>query len=383
MKKLTILYLLISVSIVAKAQFSKLNRDLFLSQIHLVDEFIDRFNGNSVRPNLPEEMSNDRKSNILLLFDLAKFKSKSDTLFLKAEKFAERVIADSVQLHYEDTTWYAKALCRGMLQKKPVDFTLYLRVEKNNIGRYTWVIKRAEGKIFNLNSEKKHKPFTLMPDDHETNFMSLYRVTDETSDYIMDYMSINYVLDPTSVFLSWIRSGVLKIEYVKDLRFIFNQVPGFQFSIKYINRENLNAGWLIESFTEKDNDKEEAIQVVYMFGKRLQALSETMDFDTIRSLFSDNFRINDEIVRSRVAQKSMIELKQYNYDDYERCLYELIKLGHTFRIENIRKFAMETSEKTLSFFIADFIVEGKDTILNIKERIAVKNNKITQIKDLK
>ena len=87
MKKLTILYLLISVSIVAKAQFSKLNRDLFLSQIHLVDEFIDRFNGNSVRPNLPEEMSNDRKSNILLLFDLAKFKSKSDTLFLKVCNF--------------------------------------------------------------------------------------------------------------------------------------------------------------------------------------------------------------------------------------------------------------------------------------------------------
>ena len=250
MKKLTILYLLISVSIVAKAQFSKLNRDLFLSQIHLVDEFIDRFNGNSVRPNLPEEMSNDRKSNILLLFDLAKFKSKSDTLFLKAEEFAERVIADSVQLHYEDTTWYAKALCRGMLQKKPVDFTLYLRVEKNDIGRYTWVIERAEGKIFNLSSEKKHKPFTLMPDDHETNFMSLYRMTDETADFITDFVSKDYQMESTTIFLTWIKSGSLKIEYVKDLQFVFNQVPGYEFTIKYISRENLNAGWLINSFTK-------------------------------------------------------------------------------------------------------------------------------------
>lgn len=254
MKRKLLLFAVAIFAIETQAQFSKLNRDLFLSQIHLVDEFIDRFNGKSNRPNLPEEFAKDRKSNILLLFDLAKFKSKSDTLFTKAEEFAERVIADSVQLHYEDTTWYAKALCKGTLQKNPVDFTLYLKVEKNSIGRYTWVIKEVEGNIFDLTSKKKHKPFSLMPDDHETNFMSLYRVTYETSDCITDYMSKDYVFDPTTVFLSWIKSNALKIEYVKDLRFIFNQVPGFQFSIKYVNRENLNAGWLIESFTKNDTN---------------------------------------------------------------------------------------------------------------------------------
>lgn len=230
------------------AQFSKLNKEMFAAQIHLVDEFIERFNTKAARPNLPEEYVNDAKSNILLLFDLALFKSKKDSLWIKAEEFADRVIADSVQLHYEDTTWYAKALCRGMLQKKPVDFTLYLQIGRTAIGRYTWYISKAEGRVFDMTSSKKHKPFTLMPDDHETNFMSFYRMTDETSDFITDFILDNQEVDATTVFITLVKMNLLKIEYVKGLEFIFHQVPGYEFTINYVSRDNLNAGWLISSF---------------------------------------------------------------------------------------------------------------------------------------
>lgn len=253
MKKFIIIMCLFSTACVSNAQFSKLNDELFSAQIHLVDEFMARFNGKTARPNLPAEYANDAKSNILLLFDLAKFKSRKDSLWLKAEAFADRVISDSVQLHYEDSTWYAKTLCRGMLQKKPVDFTLYLQVGKTAIGRYTWYIKRAEGKIFGLESNKKHKPFTLMPDDHETNFMSLYRMTDETSDYIEDFMLDACEVDQTTVFMTLVKMNYLKIEYVKNLEFVFNQVPGYEFSLKYVSRENLNAGWLINTFKKLED----------------------------------------------------------------------------------------------------------------------------------
>lgn len=248
MKKAVLSFIVVLCSTSVFAQFSNLNKDLFAAQIHLVDEFMQRFNTKAARPNLPEEYVNDAKSNILLLFDLAKFKSKNDSLWVKAEEFANRVIEDSVQLHYEDTTWCAKALCRGMLMKKPVDFTLYLQVGKTAIGRYTWYIKKAEGRIFDMESSKKHKPFTLMPDDHETNFMSFYRMTDETSDYITDFISDGKDIDATTVFITLVKMNLLKIEYVKGLEFIFNQVPGYEFTINYVSRENLNAGWLISSF---------------------------------------------------------------------------------------------------------------------------------------
>jgi hypothetical protein len=64
-------------------------------------------------------------------------------------------------------------------------------------------------------------------------------------------MSKDYVLDPTTIFLAWIKSNALKIEYVHDLQFVFNQVPNYSFSIKYVCRENLNAGWLINDFSKK------------------------------------------------------------------------------------------------------------------------------------
>ena len=370
----------------SSAQFSRLNPELFASQIHLVDEFMDRFNERTARQNLQEEYANDPKANILLLFNLAMFKSKKDSLFLKAERFAETVITDSVKLHYEDTTWYAKALCRGTLQKKKVDFVLYLKVEKNEIGRYTWVIQKAEGSIFDLSSKRNHKRFFLMPDDHETNFMSLYRVTDETADYITDYMSTNYTIDPTTVFLTWIKAGELKIEYVEDLQFVFDQVPGYQFTIRYANRENMNAGWLIDSFVEDENmmQKRKAQDVILAFASNLNAWCKTKDIalysEAIKGLCSDGFRVNDEIVRNWVKQRNMQELTHYDLNDYEKCLEYLITNGYSISLKNIREEKKQSGDSSY-LFSGDLVVESTDSYKCLKVCFKVRNNRITYIAD--
>lgn len=251
MRKLLLFLVAINLQTVS-AQLSKLlNRDQYMAQIQLVDEFFDRFNNKEVRPDVSKEFTKDRKSNILLLFDLALFKSKKDPLFGEAEQFAEKVVSDSVTISYSDTAWYAKAVCRSNFRKQAVDFTLYLKVEERGKDMYKWVITKAEGNVLSLKSEKKHKQQMIMPDDHETNFMSLFRMTDETSEYITDFTSSRFELDQTSVFLALVKMGLLKIEYVKDLQFFFNQVSGYQFSIKYVERENMNAGWLINSFKKR------------------------------------------------------------------------------------------------------------------------------------
>ncbi len=251
MRKLILFLVAINLQ-TTSAQLSKLlNRDQYMAQIQLVDEFFDRFNNIEVRPDVSNEITKDRKSNILLLFDLALFNSKKDPLFGEAEQFAEKVVSDSVTISYSDTAWYAKAVCRSYFMKQAVDFTLYLKVEERGKDMYKWVITKAEGNVLSLKSEKKHKQQMIMPDDHETNFMSLFRMTDETSEYITDFTSSRFELDQTSVFLAMVKMGLLKIEYVKDLQFFFNQVPGYQFSIKYVERKNMNAGWLINSFKKR------------------------------------------------------------------------------------------------------------------------------------
>ena len=56
MKKFIIIMCLFSTACVSNAQFSKLNDELFSAQIHLVDEFMARFNGKTARPNLPDTL---------------------------------------------------------------------------------------------------------------------------------------------------------------------------------------------------------------------------------------------------------------------------------------------------------------------------------------
>jgi len=99
----------------------------------------------------------------------------------------------------------------------------------------------------------------LMPDDHETNFMSLHRITTEKDDYITNYARKNFTVDETSVFFSYVYSGLLNIDNVDDLEFTFLQVPGYVFTIKDIFRETLNSGWLISSYHKVAYEEKDSI----------------------------------------------------------------------------------------------------------------------------
>ena len=54
--------------------FDLLNREQYMAKVKLIDEFFARFNGEELRNDLGPEYS-DRESGVLLLFDIAKFKS--------------------------------------------------------------------------------------------------------------------------------------------------------------------------------------------------------------------------------------------------------------------------------------------------------------------
>lgn len=243
-----------------------LNEEQFRASINLVDDFIARFNGDKDRPNIDKEDENYEINRILFLFNGKMFKSFEDSLFIEAKKFAESIVKNNTKILYSDTTWAAKAQCRGKFADKEVDFILYLSTEKRREQMYKWVITKAVGDIFKLKPSRHATKAMLMPDDHETNFMSLNRITTEKDDYITYYANKNFHIDETSVFFSLVYNGLLDIEYVSDLQFVFFQVPGYRFSIKYFERETDNSGWLINSF-EKVNDREKENNLNYIFNQ--------------------------------------------------------------------------------------------------------------------
>lgn len=243
-----------------------LNDNLYKAKVKLVDEFFERFNGREFRPDIKPEMKDAELLNLLVLFDGGVFTSPQDSAFIEAKTFVQKVLQDSIHINYNDTTWVAKATCHGKLKGKTVDFTLYLNVENRRGKLYKWVIAKAEGDIFKLSPSVEKETIMLMPDDHETNFMSLRRITTEKDDYILNYKQKQFNVDETSVFYSLVNAGLLDIEFVKPLEFLFFQVPGYIFTVTYIERDNYNAGWLISSF-KKTTEEEKTVFLNNIYNK--------------------------------------------------------------------------------------------------------------------
>lgn len=267
MKRYFLCLALVSLFFVANAQkviTNDLNAELYDSRIKLVDEFFDRFNGKEGHPDISRKDKDYRKKNLMFVFNGRMFKSKEDAKFKELQNFINTVIEKNISINYSDTTWFAKAVCHGKLKGKEVDFTLFLNVEHRKEDMYKWVIAKAEGDVFKLKPSLKSEKIMLMPDDHETNFMSLHRITTEKDDLISCYMQKDYPLDETSVFLSDVYNGLLDIDYVKDLQFIFYQEPNYVFRIKFIERETNNTGWLITDFDKvSEDEKEDFLDYLY------------------------------------------------------------------------------------------------------------------------
>lgn len=238
----------------------QLNREQYMAKVKLLDEFFERFNGTETREDVSKEYA-DRKSGIMLLFDLAKFKSKTDTAFIAAGKFANVVVEENIMLDFADEGWYAKIKCHGKLAGKSISFPMFMKVEcRDSTKMYKWVIANVQGDIFLTSRDKAHQELFIMPNDHEQFFGSVRKTTSEAYLFIDDYVRKGYKADALSVFLTLVRSGQLKIEAVSDVEFVFMQVPGYIFTVKHFERESKNAGWLIsECYECTENEKKDLI----------------------------------------------------------------------------------------------------------------------------
>lgn len=234
--------------------FNELNDYVQKVRIGLVDEFFDRFNGKTTHPDIPASLQDSRSKNLMMLFDLSQFSSKNDSKFGEAELMMNKAMEDSIYINYADSTWAALAHCKGTLNGKSVKFDLFLTVQHRRGNMYKWVISKADGSIFDITPKNNSDRIMLLPDDHETNFLSLKRMTSEQPFNVNLFMVNGFEYDKTSVFAYLVHSNLLKIDYVDDLEFIFTQIPGYIFHLKYFEREKNNAGWLISHFYESSDE---------------------------------------------------------------------------------------------------------------------------------
>lgn len=231
----------------ASAQVNLLNKDMFRSRVGMIDEFMSRFNMDTFSPTVNIKDEDMNRMNLYSLYNIERMSSSQELINLGIE-FADSVLKNNIKLAYSDSNWVAKATCVGTLSKKEVNFVLYLGVQPRGTDMYKWVIKAAEGEFLTLKTKSSNSDLMIGPDNHEINFMSLNDITSSPNNKNITAFSYNdYDVEPLTVFNTLVYQGLLKIESVSDLIFIFYQVPGFQFEVQYVNNESSNAGWLINS----------------------------------------------------------------------------------------------------------------------------------------
>lgn len=237
---------------------------VFATNVSHLDEFISRFNGESYRADKPEEYHN-RTDGILLLFDGARLKNHNDSAYIAARTFCEQVAKDSILLDNYSGDWYAEITCAGLLNKQEVNFKLYLSIDLHEGQFYKWVITGADGELFKTSRQKEVAGLYLSPTEHGMRFMELKTITSNRYKFIDEYTKDSYRADPLSIFLTLVRTGLLKITQVNELNYHFLDVPGYAFTVSNVRRQTLNSGWLITKLEPCDELKK--LTTLYKVGK--------------------------------------------------------------------------------------------------------------------
>lgn len=356
-------------------------------RIGLVDEFLKRFNGDTSHPNISPQDTSYRKSNILYLIEPPQNIENKDSIYNEAIRFVDAIIKDSVRLNYCDSTWIARAKCKGVLDSKPVSFNIYLNVEHRKEDMYKWVISKVDGECFNVTPRDMASNIMLYPDDHEIKFISLGRMTNEQPFNVARFMSKGFEYDATSAFVYLVKSDKLKIEYVDELEFIFTQVPDYIFSIKYYERESSKLGWLINRFeTISIEDKCKFLKALNLECDEQQFVEKTANVSTQgdekKILPKDSVStsaVNDieKIFLSRIVERKALVrdfMSLLNEADKKDDIeYYQKKLLDLFDVNSEVYLYSQSKDKTTKMSLSDFLKKvssHKLVILSI-DKIAV------------
>lgn len=262
MKKIIIQFIivltwfLLPASLYSEVIISPSNQDeiIFKAQVKSLDEFIQRINGketNLIFDNLSDSLKIRNTRFALIDFELIKNIQPNDSLPSIYEEFVNLIQNDStIDFKLYDPRNYIEIICQFSMDKKLLDLNLKLRLEEDDKHNWRWGIFDVDGLGRNgLIDTCDILP--ISPVDHEFRFIGMGGVFNNQQKRIAATKSSEKRFDNLSFFYGLIYSGMLKYEKCADVAFICNQVPGFSFVVKDINRgKNPLSGWMIIDLTK-------------------------------------------------------------------------------------------------------------------------------------
>lgn len=233
----------------------------FAAQVKSIDEFICRFNGTEVNPEIKND-SNQRRNNIITLFDFQMSHSElPDNEFKQLViDFVNQAIESDVKLRITDAPIWAEAQSSIKVDGKKTTITLILKSETYKRNLVRWAIAGVNG-LVEAGVIDTANYYMISPVEHEMHFMALDGIFHNNRTEIMGYRSKDVEIDELSVFFTLVVAGKIDFCMVDKLTIHCLEVPGYVFTINEQGRRGNNSGWLISSLMQiDDNDKKQYIK---------------------------------------------------------------------------------------------------------------------------
>jgi hypothetical protein len=229
----------------------------FYHRVKNIEFFMDRFNhqpeGSGQIAEVKKEDTvayltwlKDRDGIILTLFDKQRLRKEGDAYIRKGDlrDFILQVNNPQQQqfLHFSDSGWYATLTLEATYQKKEVDVDCVLKVRRSQLGVYTWTMTSVYSKELALN-EHFNNQLNFIPSVHGTDFMGVRLALSDPA-WIRQIRAGDKPIP--SHFLDLLASKELRLTQIRLITYHFLQIKDWVFSVRYVNRESRNAGWLVD-----------------------------------------------------------------------------------------------------------------------------------------
>lgn len=218
----------------------------YQARVKTIDEMMSIFNGSVAAFGNDESNPNYRQSNIIALFSSALLQRLDSVDSSTEEAFVRRCVQSDVQIHYGDPSWYARAHCTGLYNKKNIKLDFLLKPEAVKPDAYRWCMTDVYG-LEEAGMIDTTRWLGISPVEHEIGFVELIQFLNNNATQAVGLRSKESSIDRLSYFFGLQHEKKLTIQECESITYYFYNVPGFVFEVEEDNNTSSHSGWRIVS----------------------------------------------------------------------------------------------------------------------------------------
>lgn len=250
-KQITVLFFLSFCTLsCAKGQaFQFVLPDFYCNRIKNISQFMERFSRNEIPPMIDSNDRNLPYIQVISCFLIDSIRNQKEEVL----EFAQKMVDDNVTLDLHAPNYHCELDCKVKYAGRSSIVTLSLEMEQTPDRGYCWAITQAKGDVLQMLPNRVSPTMHISPVDNDMEFHDLLEILETHPEDLRNYTYSRLSVDETSIFLALVATQQLKLESIKDMRYVF-QAGGYEFKVRRVDRETNNNGWLIYHFSKDEGN---------------------------------------------------------------------------------------------------------------------------------